>query len=290
MNLYQLRYFVTLAKEEHYTKAALKLHITQPSLTHAIHLMEDELGVSLFKRKGRNIVLTKYGKLFLNDVEPIITHLDDSIKDIKEIAQGKETLNIGFVRRLGMSYIPQIISSFKNENISFQCQTGFSYDLIHSLKEHNLDIVFCSYVQDQEIDFIPIVKQEFYVIVSLHHPLSIYDEIELKEIENYPFIAFTKNSGIRPMIDHILEKKSVKPSIKMEIDEDEVVGGFVGHDLGTAIVPDMAVYDLLPIKKIKIKDLEEQQIFYMAYLKEKEKSKAFNQFVRYVLNKNESYQ
>lgn len=114
MNLYQLRYFVTLAKEEHYTKAALKLHITQPSLTHAIHLMEDELGVSLFKRKGRNIVLTKYGKLFLNDVEPIITHLDDSIKDIKEIAQGKETLNIGFVRRLGMSYIPQIISSFKN--------------------------------------------------------------------------------------------------------------------------------------------------------------------------------
>lgn len=290
MNLYQLRYFVTLAKEEHYTKAALKLHITQPSLTHAIHLMEDELGVSLFKRKGRNIVLTKYGKLFLSDVEPIITHLDDSIKDIKEIAQGKETLNIGFVRRLGMSYIPQIISSFKNENISFQCQTGFSYDLIHSLKEHNLDIVFCSYVQDQEIDFIPIVKQEFYVIVSLHHPLSIYDEIELKEIEDYPFIAFTKNSGIRPMIDHILEKKSVKPSIKMEIDEDEVVGGFVGHDLGIAIVPDMAVYDLLPIKKIKIKDLEDQQIFYMAYLKEKEKSKAFNQFVSYVLNKNESYQ
>ena len=52
----------------------------------------------------------------------------------------------------------------------------------------------------------------------------------------------------------------------------------------------MAVYDLLPIKKIKIKDLEEQQIFYMSYLKEKEKSKAFNQFVRYVLNKNESYQ
>lgn len=287
MNLYQLRYFVTLAKEEHYTKAALKLHITQPSLTHAIHLMEDELGVSLFKRKGRNIVLTKYGKLFLNDIEPVITHLDDSIKGIKEIAQGKETLNIGFVRRLGMSYIPQIISSFKNENISFQCQTGFSYDLIRSLKKHNLDLVFCSYVQDQEIDFIPIVKQEFYVIVSLQHPLSIYDEIELKEIENYPFIAFTKNSGIRPMIDHILEKKKVKPCITMEIDEDEVVGGFVGHDLGIAIVPDMAVYDLLPIKKIKIKDLEEQQIFYMAYLKEKEKSKAFNQFVSYVLNKND---
>ena len=65
MNLYQLRYFTTLAQEEHFTKAALKLHITQPSLTHAIHLLEDELDVVLFEKKGRNVVLTKYGKLFL---------------------------------------------------------------------------------------------------------------------------------------------------------------------------------------------------------------------------------
>ena len=58
MNLHQLRYFTTLAQEEHYTKAALKLHITQPSLTHAIHLLEDELDVALFEKKGRNVVLT----------------------------------------------------------------------------------------------------------------------------------------------------------------------------------------------------------------------------------------
>ena len=86
MNLYQLRYFVTLAKEEHYTKAAAKLHITQPSLTHAIHLMEDELGLNLFERKGRNVVLTKYGNLFLKEIEPILLHLDDSIDAMKEIA------------------------------------------------------------------------------------------------------------------------------------------------------------------------------------------------------------
>lgn len=177
MNLYQLRYFVTLAKEEHYTKAAAKLHITQPSLTHAIHLMEDEIGLCLFERKGRNVILTKYGHLFLKEIEPILLHLDDSIDTMKEIAQGKETLNIGFVRRLGMSYIPQLISSFQNENISFQCHTGFSYNLIHQLKEHHLDVVFCSYVEDQALEFIPVVQQEFYVIVSLKHPFAKYEEI-----------------------------------------------------------------------------------------------------------------
>ena len=61
-----------------------------------------------------------------------------------------------------------------------------------------------------------------------------------------------------------------------------VVGGFVGHDLGVAIVPDMAVYDLLPIKKIKIKDIDEKQTFYMAYLKNTQKSKAFLEFIEHV--------
>ena len=84
------------------------------------------------------------------------------------------------------------------------------------------------------------------------------------------------------MIDHLLEKAKIHPHISMELEEDEVVGGFVGHDLGVAIVPDMAVYDLLPIKKIKIKDIDEKQTFYMAYLKNTQKSKAFLEFIEHV--------
>ena len=84
MNLYQLRYFTTLAQEEHYTKAALKLHITQPSLTHAIHLLEDELDVALFEKKGRNVVLTKYGKLFLKELEDSWNELNNVVNHIRE--------------------------------------------------------------------------------------------------------------------------------------------------------------------------------------------------------------
>ena len=65
MNLYHLRYFVTLAHLEHYTKAADVLAITQPSLSHAISSLEEELGVKLFEKNGRNVSLTKYGKSFL---------------------------------------------------------------------------------------------------------------------------------------------------------------------------------------------------------------------------------
>ena len=79
MNLYHLRYFSTLAHIEHYTKAADILAITQPSLSYAISTLEEELGVKLFEKNGRNVTLTKYGKVFLNDVEEVLNRLDSSV-------------------------------------------------------------------------------------------------------------------------------------------------------------------------------------------------------------------
>lgn len=90
MNLYHLRYFVTLAHLEHYTKAAENLSITQPSLSHAISLLENELGVALFEKEGRNIVLTKYGKIFLKDVEKSLEILDSSVKSLKKLVLVKD--------------------------------------------------------------------------------------------------------------------------------------------------------------------------------------------------------
>ena len=82
MNLYHLRYFSTLAHIEHYTKAADILAITQPSLSYAISTLEEELGVKLFEKNGRNVTLTKYGKVFLKDVEEVLNRLDSSVNSL----------------------------------------------------------------------------------------------------------------------------------------------------------------------------------------------------------------
>ena len=80
MNLFYIRYFVELAKEQQYTKAAKNLNITQPSLSHAIHQLEEELGVLLFEKTGRNTVLTRYGEEFLVYAENTIRTLDQGIR------------------------------------------------------------------------------------------------------------------------------------------------------------------------------------------------------------------
>ena len=116
MNLYHLRYFVTLAKLEHYTKAAEELCITQPSLSHAISLLEKELGVTLFQKEGRNIVLTKCGKIFLEKVKESLKILDNSILELKSISNGEGYIDLGFLRTLGTNFVPRLAKSYIENN------------------------------------------------------------------------------------------------------------------------------------------------------------------------------
>ena len=108
MNLYHLRYFSTLAHIEHYTKAADILAITQPSLSYAISTLEEELGVKLFEKNGRNVTLTKYGKVFLNDVEEVLNRLDSSVNSLKLAGKGEGCIDVAFLRTLGIDFLPKI--------------------------------------------------------------------------------------------------------------------------------------------------------------------------------------
>lgn len=96
MNLFYIRYFVELAKEQQYTKAAKNLNITQPSLSHAIHQLEEELGVLLFEKTGRNTVLTRYGEEFLVYAENTIRTLDQGIRLMQKAAHGEGVIRLGF--------------------------------------------------------------------------------------------------------------------------------------------------------------------------------------------------
>ena len=172
MNLYHLRYFVTLAHLEHYTKAADVLAITQPSLSHAISSLEEELGVKLFEKNGRNVSLTKYGKSFLEDVEQTLNRLDSSVNGLQLAGKGEGQIDVAFLRTLGVDFMPKIIRSFLNANMGKQihfnlfCDKVLTGDILTGLKEKKYDIGFCSKFDDEPlIEFIPVAKQDLVVIV-----------------------------------------------------------------------------------------------------------------------------
>ena len=118
MNLSQLQYFKVLAQEEHYTRAAQMLSITQPSLSHAISQLEQELGTRLFEKKGRNVVLTRYGKMFLPYVEESLKVLNEGAQRIQEVNGSRH----GIIH-LAYIYIRWEVSSCQSWCVNFSMHT-----------------------------------------------------------------------------------------------------------------------------------------------------------------------
>ena len=128
MNLFQLRYFVTLAKMQHYTRAAHELCITQPSLSHAISQLEAELGVALFEKSGRNTTLTSFGEEFLICANRTLATLDSGVSSLQRSARGDGLIRLGMLRSLGISFIPQLaaryLASHPEHDVRFTFHTG----------------------------------------------------------------------------------------------------------------------------------------------------------------------
>ena len=294
MTLQQLRYVTAVADCGSMNEAAKTLFVSQPGLSGAIKELEEETGIEIFKRTNKGVLPTPEGEEFLGYARQLLNQyelLEDRFirrtKVRKKFSVSMQHYSfavkafVELVKQYGMDEYEfavyetktgEVISNVRN----FRSEIGVLYE--NEFNSQALNKI----LKENNLEFHPLFTCGTYAYLWKNHPLAKNDEIDLKQIEDLPFITFTKNSGIRPMIDHLLEKAKIHPHISMELEEDEVVGGFVGHDLGVAIVPDMAVYDLLPIKKIKIKDIDEKQTFYMAYLKNTQKSKAFLEFIEHV--------
>ena len=290
MNLYHLRYFVTLAQLEHYTKAADILAITQPSLSYAISSLEEELGVKLFEKNGRNVTLTKYGKVFLANAEETLNRLDASINTLKLAGRGEGTIDLAFLRTLGVDFVPKIIRGFlsanegKNINFNLYCDKVLTADILTGLKEKKYDLGFCSNIGNEPlIEFTPVASQELVVITPLDHPLAQKEEIRLEETLPYKQIIFKKRSGLRQIIDGLFDQIGQKPEVSYEIDEDQVAVGFVANGFGICVAPDIPIIHSLDIKILPLVSPCWQRNFYMAMLKGVYHPPVVEAFKKYVI-------
>lgn len=287
MNLYYLRYFVVLAKMEHYTRAAAKLNITQPSLSHAISSIESELGVALFDRVGRNVVLTKYGKQFLVDVERALEVLDRGVERIQQVGSGYEDIELGFLPGMGATMVSEAVNAFQKtplgEKARFHFHSDTSPNLLKGLEEQKYDMVLCYRLENPLLAFSLISRQPYYLAVPEGHPLAGRKSIRLSETLDYPHIIFTKNTGIRPEIDKIYAGLETQPNFAYEIREDQDIAGLVAHGFGIAVLPKIKVLECLPVKLIPLEGEEVQREIWLATVKGHYLSPTVKGFCEFVL-------
>lgn len=291
MNLQHLKYFDVLAKEQHYTRSSQLLNVTQPSLSNAIATLEEELGVPLFEKKGRNVVLTKPGVIFHDYVTRTLHLLDEGIETITKISRGSGFISFAFLPVLGTTYVPKLVKNFQQDNLDkeisfdFHSSTGVTQEIIEGIKNMNYDIGICSYLTNEPlIEFLPIASQELVVIAPLEHPLAEFDEIYLEQTQPYPQIGFSKNSGLRNVIDSFFEANHCSYETVYETTVDQVIAGLVSQSFGIAVVPNMYILKHLPVKTIHLKNPNTDRTFYLVTNKEAYLTPAVMNFKEFVLS------
>lgn len=291
MNLQQLQYLHVLAQTENYTQAAEMLHITQPSLSYAISSLESQVNIKLFEKSGRNIKLTRSGKIFVEESLAAIESLNRAIERAKKSENNKEVIKISMLRSISSHWLPATIRKFlddipeeKQPSFEFESDIGFSHSILDELREEKIDVAFCSKIDNlDDVDYFPVYEQKLKFITPLDHPLANKNKINLKDTLDFKYITYSSNTGLRAETEQLFSICGGTPDSVFEVDEDETVAGMVAANFGVGIVPEMPILRTLDVKQIPIEFPKWHRFIYMATLKRHYQSPAaldFNNFIK----------
>lgn len=289
MNLDYLRYFVKLAEVRHYTKAAEQLCITQPSLSHAIRLLEAELGVPLFEKAGRNTIPTRFGEEFLECARRTLDTLDQGVSSLRRSAQGEGIIRLGFLRPLGTDYIPSLAARFlqanPQKNIRFEFHTDRTQGLLDGLLDRRYDLIVCSEPAPKlHLTAVPVTQQDLVLIVPRNHPLSDRHSVDLSEALPFPQIYFSKGAGLRNVVDELFSAAGGTPRIAYETEEDQVIAGLVAQGFGIAVVPYMDLLLKLDLSILEISTPPYKREFFLIHNDKVFLSPVAQDFRQFILN------
>ena len=292
MNIYQLNYFRTMARVEHYTKAAQMLCITQPSLSNAISALEEDLGTQLFEKQGRNVVLSKNGKLFLTYVDNALNEIKAGTDKLRELSNNSSApINVGFVYTLSSHFIPSLIGGFRANKdfaeVRFSLHEGCTMKectptLIQELKNDNLDLIFIARIpKDSDLEFIPICSQPMVAIVPYDSPLASQDSVDLRDLGAYPLIQFA--SRLKEEVIQMFEQVNVTPNCSCEVEGESSIAGMVAANMGISIVPDSPIFRNFRVKVLPISNPIYERKIYLGFMKNRPLSLPTQQFKDFVV-------
>jgi DNA-binding transcriptional LysR family regulator len=243
LELNQLEYFLTIARLQHVTRAAEVLSISQPALSHSIARLEDEIGVPLFERNGRNIQLTRYGQVFAARVEDVLDQLQKGKQEIQELAHpDKGMINLAYLNILGAQVIPSIIGAFHKEspNVRFNLSQGTQSYNLQQLNAGLADLIITSPREELPgLAWMPLFSYTLSAALPSNHSLSGNKSISIKELASEPFIGLKTTCGLNKVIDTFIRMNNFTPNIVYEAEDLTTVAGFVSSGLGISLLPNM---------------------------------------------------
>lgn len=244
MELRQLRYFVAVAEELHFTRAAARLGIAQPPLSQQIRGLEREIGVQLFHRTKRRVELTEAGRVLLQGARRVLAEAERAEEDASRAARGEVGhLAIGFVGTAAVDVLPRVIRDYRNRfpDVRLTLHQLPTEQQVTRLRSGEIQVGFVRLpVADASLSVDTVLREAVLAVVPEDHRLAELGEIELRELADERFILFPRSfgPGLHDRIVRLCNAAGFSPRIDQEAVEMHTIAGLVAAGLGVSLVPE----------------------------------------------------
>jgi DNA-binding transcriptional LysR family regulator len=243
MELRHLRYFIAVAEELHFGRAAERLFMAQPPLSQQIRQLEREMGVTLFKRNNRRVQLTPAGEVFLEEARGILAMVDSAVGKARRAAGGETGwLGIGFVSSVAYDILPTILRQFRERypEVELVLLEIPGVEQWEALRENRIHVGFI-HIPTEEPGIVTerVAVNTVMVALPISHPLAKRDAIEMYELANEPFILCPQQPGaaFARFVIHQCQLAGFEPRIVQKTGEMPTAVSLVDAGIGIAIVP-----------------------------------------------------
>ena len=240
MELRQVKYFLAVAEELNFRRAAEKLYIQQPPLSRQIRSLETELGVELFHRTKRSVSLTEAGQAFLDEARLTLAQAQRAVDAAQQTVKTNK-LTIGFSICAFDRVLPEIIKAFRQKHPTTLVNLTEmpKESQIQALLTKKIDVGFCyAPITNPELDSLTILSEPLAVVLPLEHPLVKQEKIELRSLQAESFILCPEEikPDVRQQIVRLCDRAGFQPKITQEASPPEVQLRLVESGMGISLI------------------------------------------------------
>jgi len=261
MELRHLRYFVAVAEEQNVTRAAARLHVSQPPLSRQIRDLEDELGVALFDHGARAMRLTEAGRVFLDEARAVVLRAEEAVQTVKAVASGERgEIHVGYAPSLTVELLPRALRFFQEANpgVRVHLHDLSTQEMLRGLREGKLHVALLIQLSAKSMDgliFEELHRYAVCVAVNLAHPLARARKVGLEQVAKERLIAYTRADypEYHAWLAELFAPLKRRPMIAEEHDSSTSLIASVEAGRGVALVQQR--FDCLAGPRLKIRPL-----------------------------------
>lgn len=286
MQVGQLRAFLAVAEERHFTRAAHALGIAQPSVSAHVRRLERETGTPLFHRMKGNISLTPAGEALLPFARRIVADVDAATTELREVdglARGR--LAVGATPSLAATLLPAVLSRFHAAypGIDLVVRESGSRELVAALEEGTVDVALVILpVRQDVLQTQPLLREELVVAVAKTHPLATRRSISVSELRDVPLVMFREGYDLRASTEAAFREAGFAPTFAVEGGEMDGVLRLTAAGLGAAIVPSLVIESGGPLRAIRITGSALTRTIGLAHRRDRRLSRAGSELLEVV--------